>query len=137
VHYRHSRQNKRLEEQALRDAAGLVSARYAGVSCIEFRITYFQRAADPVLMERTLRFFPASYARFFVRCEHFGCTGGGYDLSPVVDRLVRSRKGTARGKLFCHGSEGTIGHGSIAYDISVTYAGRERRSRGVRAAAQP
>ena len=112
---------KRREEQAIREAAGLVSARYAGVSSIEFRLTYYQRAADPVLMERTLRFFPGSFARFFMRCEHFGCTGGGYDLEPMVDRLVRSRKPSSTGRLFCHGSDGTIGHGSIAYEITVAY----------------
>jgi hypothetical protein len=131
VRHRQSYYHRRRDEQADRDAAGLLSARYVGVSCIEFRITYYQRAANPVLMERTLRFFPGSWARFFVRCEHFGCTGGGYDLEPVVDRLVRSRKSAARGRLFCHGSDGTIGHGSIAYEITVAYDGAARRAKRI------
>ena len=126
MRYKHSYRQKRLEEQAVKDAAGLIAERYTGISSIEFQLTYYHRAADPVLMERTIRFFPTNYARFFMRCEQFGCTGGGYDLAPVVDQLTRSRKTSARGKLFCHGSDGPVGHGSIAYEITISYAARAR-----------
>lgn len=111
----------------MRETVGLISERYAGISAIEFQLTYFHRAADPVLMERMVRFFPTNYARFHMRCEQWGCTGGGYDLAPVVDRLARAGKTAAKGTLFCHGSDGTIGHGRIAYEVTITYARRDRR----------
>lgn len=120
---KNSYHRRRLQEQAIRDAAGLIADRYQGISCIEIRMTYYHRAPDPVLMERTLRFYPASHALFFMRCEHFGCADGGYDLAPVVDTLVRSGKASGKGTLFCHGSDSAISHGSIAYRVRITYAG--------------
>lgn len=129
MRHQHSYRQKRLEEKALRDAAGPVSARYAGISCIEVRLTYYQRAVEPVLMERTLRYFPTSDARFFMRCARSECTGGGYDLEPVIERLVRSRKRAVSGKLYCRGADESIGHGSIAYAVSVTYDGGAHRAK--------
>ena len=120
---------KREEEQAARTAAGLISERYAGISCVELHMVYYHRATNPVLMERTRRFSPENHARFFLPCEQDGCAGGGYDLTKVIDGLARSRKTSAKGKLFCHGSEGAIGHGSIAYDITIQYCQRGARMR--------
>jgi hypothetical protein len=87
-------------------------------------MTYYHRALDPVLMERTLRFSPGNYARFHVKCEQDGCTGGGYDLAPVVAGLAKAGKKSVKGRLFCHGSNGTIGHASIAYEVSIQYCKR-------------
>lgn len=121
--YRKSDREKKAceEEKAAQVAAGLVSERFSAVSGIELRMTYYHRARDPILMERTLRFSPANYARFHVKCEHDGCTGGGYDLTPVVAGLAKAGRSSVKGRLFCHGSNGTIGHGSIAYEISIEY----------------
>jgi hypothetical protein len=102
-------------------AAGLVSERYAGISNIEFHMTYFQRGLDPVLMKRTLSFSPADYASFHMKCMQDGCMDGGYDLAPVVAGLAQSHKKSAKGKLFCHGTNDTIGHASIAYEVSIRY----------------
>ena len=124
MRYTHSYRQKREEEQAAQVAAGLISERYAGISGIEFRMTYYHRSSNPVLMERTLRFSPANYARFHVPCEHEGCTGGGYDLAPVVAAMTRSGRTSAARRLYCHGSNGTIGHGSIAYKITIQYRQR-------------
>ena len=109
-------------EEAARTACGLISERYAGVSGIEFRMTYYHHAS--VLMERTLCFSPESYASFHVRCQQEGCTGGGYDLAPVVAGLTKSRKTSAKGTIFCHGSAGAVGHGSIAYKVTIQYSPR-------------
>lgn len=126
MRYRQNYRQKREQEQAVRDAAGLISERFAGISGIEFQLTYYRRASEAVLMERTLRFWPESHAHFRVRCEQEGCTGGGYDLEPVVAGLNRSRRTSAKGTLYCHGSDGTIGHGSIAYEVTIQY--RQRRA---------
>jgi hypothetical protein len=59
-----------------------------------------------------------------VKCEQDGCTGGGYDLAPVVAGLAKAGKKSVKGRLFCHGSNGTIGHASIAYEVSIQYCKR-------------
>jgi hypothetical protein len=120
-------QNVRQQREAQKveqAAAGLISERYAGIAGIDFRLTYYHRSATPVLMVRTLSFLPADYAHFQMRCEQDGCTGGGYDLGPVVAGLAKAHRRSAKGTLFCHGSNGRIGHGSIAYEITIQYRPR-------------
>jgi hypothetical protein len=128
MRYKQSFREKQEREQAAQAAAGLVSERYAGISNIKFRMTYYHRAVDPVLMKRTLSFSPTNYASFHIKCMHEGCTGGGYDLAPVVAGLARSRKRSGKGKIFCHGTNNTIGHASIDYEVNIQYdrQGNER-----------
>jgi len=122
MRYRQSYKEKLELEKAAMVATGLVSERYAGVSGIEFHMTYYQRGLQPVLMERTLSFLPANYAGFHMKCMHEGCTDGGYDLAPVVAGLAKSRKKSIKGKLFCHGTNDTLGHASIAYEVNIQYS---------------
>jgi hypothetical protein len=119
--YRQSYKEKMELERAALVAAGLVSERYSGVSSIEFRITYYHRALNPVLMERTLSFLPANYASFHMKCMQEGCADGGYDLAPVVAGLAKSRKKSIKGKIFCHGTNDSLGHASIAYEVNIQY----------------
>ncbi len=119
---RQSYKEKKELERATMVAAGLVSERYAGVSNIEFQMTYYQRGLHPVLMTRTLSFLPANYATFHLKCMQEGCTDGGYDLAPVVAGLANSRKKTVKGKIFCHGTNDTVGHASIAYEVKIQYS---------------
>jgi len=53
---------------------------------------------------------------------HDRCTNGGYDLAPVVAAMVKGRKRTTSGKLFCHGKNDAIGHASIAYEVNISYS---------------
>jgi hypothetical protein len=108
-------------ERAALVATGLVSERYSGISSIEFRMTYYQRGLNRVLMERTLSFSPADYAGFHMKCMEDGCTGGGFDLATVVAGLAKSRKKTTKGKIFCHGKNHAVGHASIAYEVNIHY----------------
>jgi hypothetical protein len=121
MRYRQSYREKQELEKAALAAFGLVSERYSGVAGIEFHMTYYQRGQQPVLMERTLTFLPANYAGFHMKCMQEGCTDGGYDLAPVVAGLVKSCKKSIKGKIFCHGKNDTLGHASIAYEVSVRY----------------
>lgn len=113
---------KREADKAALDALGLVSDRHAGVSNIELRMTYFRRGLDSVLMKRTLTFLPASHAGFHMKCTEEGCTGGGFDLTPVIAGLAKSHKKSVKGKLFCHGVDQTIGHASISYEVNILYS---------------
>lgn len=109
-----------LERTALM-ALGLISERYAGVSKIEFHMTYYQRSLHAVLMKRTLNFSPANYAGFHMKCMEDGCTGGGFDLAPVVAGLAKSHKKTTKGKVYCHGLNHTFGHASMVYEVNIEY----------------
>jgi hypothetical protein len=121
MRYRQSYKEKLAIVKATQIADGLVSERYAGVSSIDFHMTYYQRGHSPILMLRTLSFLPANYCSFHLRCLHDGCTDGGYDLAPVVARLAKSRKNSTTGKIYCHGTNDTIGHASIAYEVNIKY----------------
>ncbi len=109
-------------ERAAVTSAGLVSERYSGVSSIEFHMTYYQRGPQPVLMERTLNFLPTNYAGFRVKCMDPGCTGGGYDFTPVVAGLVKNGQKSIKGNIACHGASDTVGHARIAYEVNIRYA---------------
>ena len=119
---RQSYKEKQEQEKAAQLACGLVSERYAGISSIGFLMTYYQRGLNPVVMERTLTFLPANYCTFRMKCVQEGCTNGGYDLAPVVASLAKSRKKSVKGKLFCHGTNETVGHASIAYEVNIQYS---------------
>jgi len=119
-HRQSYRQKLELERTAL-VALGLLSERYAGVSKIEFLMTYYLRGLNAVLMKRTLRFSPADYAGFHMKCMEDGCTGGGFDLAPVVAGLARAHKKTTKGKVYCHGMNHTFGHASMAYEVNIQY----------------
>lgn len=103
--------------------AGLISDRFPGVSNIAFRLTYYQRTVDPILMERTMNFAPSSYAMLHMNCLRDGCDAGGFDLAPVVDGLVKGRKTSGTGRIPCHGSRQSHdpGHATLAYRIHIEY----------------
>jgi hypothetical protein len=109
-------------------ALGLISERHAGVSNIEFLMTYYMRGLDVVLMKRTLSFTPANYADFHMKCMEDGCTDGGFDLAPVVASLAKSGKKTTKGKVFCHGMNHTFGHASLAYEVNIQYHKQVKRT---------
>ncbi len=104
-------------------AAGLVSERFPAVSSIMFRMTYYQRTADPVLMTRTMSFSPTNYACFRLECMREECNDGGFDLTPVVTHLIKNNKKSVSGKIVCNGKSEDLphAHASIAYEVSVQY----------------
>jgi hypothetical protein len=109
-------------------AAGLISERYPAVSNIMFRMTYYQKTAEPVLMTRTINFSPSNYACFHMECMREECTDGGFDLAPVVAGLIKRNKKTVSGKIVCSGKNEDLqhGHASIAYEVSVQYNRQSR-----------
>jgi hypothetical protein len=128
MRYRQSYKEKMGLEKAALAAAGLVSEHYSGISNIEFRMTYYRRGLNAVLMTRTLSFSPADYAGFHLKCMEDGCTGGGFDLAPAVAGLAKSGKKSIKGKIFCHGSNQTIGHASMAYEVNIQYKKQYKKS---------
>ncbi|PKL49095.1 MAG: hypothetical protein CVV37_07755 [Nitrospira bacterium HGW-Nitrospira-1] len=104
-------------------AAGLVSDRFPGVSGIVIHMTYYQKAAIPILMERTVNIRPASYAYFKMDCMIKGCEGGGFDLTSVVADMVKTHKKVRKGALVCRGNIDALAseHASIGYETVIQY----------------
>jgi hypothetical protein len=103
--------------------AGLISERFPRVSDIVVRMTYYHKGANPVLMVRTVNFWPSQHAYFNMDCMIKGCLDGGFDLTQVITRMIKNRKKSEKGKLTCKGKSDTVGsdHASIAYEISIRY----------------
>ena len=111
-----------------RIAAGLVSERFPRVSGIVIQMTYYHKAANPILMVRTVNVIPTGYAYFNMDCMVKDCVDGGFDLTSVITNMVKHHKKLGKGKLVCKGSgkDNTLAsdHASIAYEIKIKYNGR-------------
>jgi hypothetical protein len=110
--------------------AGLVSERFPEVSGIVITMTYYQKGANPVLMERTINVFPTSDAYFKMDCMIRGCDGGGFDLTPAITELAKNRKNVKKGSLVCNGQIDTLSpdHAHIDYEIVMQYNKLPRNS---------
>jgi hypothetical protein len=110
-----------------RSEAGIVSARFPNVSTIVIHMTYFHNAENPVLMERTINVFPTSTADFNMECMVRGCDNGGFDLTPVITKLIKQHKKMAKGDMTCKGKvdNKSSGHANISYRISINYKKRK------------
>lgn len=104
-------------------AAGLVSERFPEVSDIVIHMTYYQKGVNPILMVRIVNFFPTGHAYFNMDCMIKGCVDGGFDLTPVITKMIKNRKRSGKGKLACNGKGDSIAsdHASIAYEITIKY----------------
>jgi hypothetical protein len=110
--------------------AGLVIDRFPQVAGIVIYMTYYHKADNPVLMERTVNVFPTSYAYFNMECMIKGCENGGFDLTRSISRQIKDHKKTAKGTMSCKGKNDDIssGHASISYEITIKYY-RNNRSK--------
>lgn len=122
----HHRQNHVLKMELKKQdniAAGLVSERFPTVSGIVIQITYYRKAAVPLLMVRTVNICPASYAYFKMDCMIKGCEGGGFDLTSVVTNMIKAHKKMKSGALNCSGTADAIesDHARIEYAAVIQY----------------
>jgi hypothetical protein len=106
------------KRQAL--AAGLVVDRFPGVSSIVVTMNYKSGGFSPVL--RTLNFYPGSNAFFRISCLGEGCDDGVLDLTNPIDRLIKARQKSVKGKLNCDNTDAAILHPIVDYEVAVTYS---------------
>ena len=104
-------------------AAGLVSEHYPKVTGMVIHMTYYQKAVNPVLMVRTVNFFPTSYAYFNMECMIKGCVDGGFNLTSIIANLIKSHKKSAKGKMVCSGQGDSLSpdHAHVSYEITIQY----------------
>ena len=110
-------------KQRNRFAAGLVSERFPEVSDIVINMIYYRKGKNPVVMKRTINIVPAAYAYFKMDCMIDGCDSGGFDLSSVIDDMIRVRKKAKKGNLGCCGKIDSVAteHATIDYEIDIRY----------------
>lgn len=106
-----------------RIAAGLVSDRFPEVRGMVIQMTYFRAGLNPVVMLRTINIFPATYAYFNMDCMISGCTGGGFDLSPVIKEMVKKHNRLKKGTLDCKGNNADLAsdHARVDYEITIKF----------------
>lgn len=108
--------------------SGLVSERFPEVSGIVIQMTYYHKAANPVLMVRTVNVIPTGYAYFNMDCMIKDCVDGGFDLTSVITDMVKQHKKLGKGKLVCNGNGKDVtlasDHASIVYEIKIQYSSR-------------
>jgi hypothetical protein len=111
-----------LQKQA-KIAAGSVADRFPTVSGMVIHMTYYRKAAIPLLMVRTVNISPASYAVFKMDCMIKNCDGGGFDLTPVVTNMVKTHTKVKKGVIVCHGTINPPSpeHASIEYETVIQY----------------
>lgn len=127
MNFKQNYKEKLALEKTNKVSAGLVADRYSCVSAIIFQLTYYQSPFNRILMTRTLNFIPANYAYFHLDCVKDGCCDGGFDLSAIVDDMIKNRKHMVKGNLFCSGKKtlprpaNAPGHARLSYEITVQY----------------
>lgn len=117
-------QTQKKEQKAqMEREAGLISENFPTVSKMTLVLTYYQVAAMPVIMVRTINFRTDSVANFKMNCVISGCEGGGFDLTKRVAASVKIHKNTLNGRLACNGTNEAINknHASIDYEITIEY----------------
>jgi len=109
-------------------AAGLVSERFPKVAGMVIKMTYYQEMANPVLMVRTVNVFPSSHAYFHMQCAVKECDEGGFDLEPIIARMIRGNKRSVKGEMTCSGKGDKLdkNHASISYEIKVRYRNKSK-----------
>jgi hypothetical protein len=111
-----------------RFAAGIISDRFPEVSSIVIHMTYYQNGTNPVLMVRTVNVFPSSYAYFKMDCMIKGCDNGGFDLTSIVESMVKANKKEKKGSLTCGGKVDALvaDHARVDYEVAIRYGKRGR-----------
>lgn len=109
-----------MERKQKKIDAGLLSASYPYIASIVITMDYYQKGAGPVLMRRTVNFFPGSTAYFLMECIKNDCISGGFNLEPVIATMVEGQVKSGDGKLVCHGNNAS-GHARVDYKIAIQY----------------
>ncbi|UCH81300.1 MAG: hypothetical protein JSW20_01490 [Nitrospiraceae bacterium] len=127
-----SKQNyvKKMEaKNQQRTDAGVIADRFPTVEGMVINMTYYHNAENPILMQRTVNFFPESHAFFNLECMIKGCEKGGFDLKRIISKQIKDKKKVIRGEMSCKGKSGDLpaNHSTIDYEINITYSTKSRK----------
>jgi len=111
----------RTERLQQRIDAGFVAAHFPDVSCIVISMVYNQQGIAKSL-PRVVNFFPGSPAFFRINCLNKDCSDGGFDLTQILNSMIRNRREAVKGELSCEGDSTSAGHSNIVYEVAIQYA---------------
>ena len=116
-----SRNNQaRIEKNQQKLDAGFVSTHFPGVASIVISMMYKQKGvANPI--HRIINFSPGSYAFFRVDCLSNDCVDGGFDLTQIINSMIRNHSKEVKGELGCDDSGPRADHSTIVYEIAIQY----------------
>jgi hypothetical protein len=108
---------------------GLVSECFPEVSDIVIQMTYYLKGFDQASMVRTINFWPSRHAYFNMDCMIKDCVDGGFDLTSVINHMIKKREKSGKGALFCKGkiSNRTSQHSRVTYKITIKYSTNSKR----------
>jgi len=109
----------RTERNQRRLEAGFMSKHFPEVASIVISMIYNQKGNRTV--HRTLNFHPGSYAFFRVDCLSDDCVNGGFDMSGIINSMIRDRSETSKGELGCDDNGPRPDHSTIVYEVAVQY----------------
>ncbi len=118
---RWSRNNQAsIERNQRRLDAGLLSKHFPDVASIVISIMYKQNGiANPI--QRVINFFPSSYALFKLDCFSDDCVDGGFDLTRIINSMIRNHSKKVKGKLGCDNNGPRPDHSNIVYEVAIQY----------------
>ena len=109
-----------IERMQQKRDAGSVSKRFPEVVGIVISMRYYnQRGIKSIL--RTFNFSPTSYAFFNVACLNKNCAEGGFELTPVINTMIRNHRVETKGVISCEGGEPSADCSDIAYEVAIQY----------------
>ena len=111
----------RKERAQQRIESGLISEHFPKVSSIVINVTNSYKRMNSNSILRTFNFWPSSFAYFNIECLSEDCRDGGFDLSRIVDLMIRNRKDSEEGELMCDSTNLSSGHSHIHYKVNIQY----------------
>lgn len=87
-----------------------LSELYPDVRRITLFVAFEEADAESEPNYQQIIFTADTEAIFRLDCSRDACVGGGFDLTPVVDEMVKNSESRVHGKLACEGTLGSGGH---------------------------
>lgn len=99
-------------------AHATISELYPDVGRITLFIAFEEADSESEPNYQQIIFTAETEAIFRLDCSRDACTGGGFDLTPVVGDMVKNQEARVHGKLAC---EGTIGNAGDRCSLQAEY----------------
>ena len=111
----------KMEKRKLKLESGVISEHYPEIASIFIKIKNSYGKKNPITIARDFRFLPDSHAYFNLECLNKNCADGGFDMTKVIVSMIKNRKLSKEGELYCHGTNLPPDHSHIFYKITIHY----------------
>ncbi|MEW6600972.1 MAG: hypothetical protein AB1499_08370 [Nitrospirota bacterium] len=114
-----NRYQTRRDKNQERVDTGFVNKHFPDVASIVIDIRYTQNGAKSLV--RKMNYAPDSYAFFKVACLSDDCVDGGFDMTGIINSMVRNHSRESKGELLCDDTGPRPGHSNIVYEVTIQY----------------